>query len=88
LFYQDRLIVGYIQEPDQSRYMFQLAGGEERVVSREEFVQHWQAYRQYEAEQAAQYLDKYRPLPVTFEIRHSIRVAPVNFALRRKRRSA
>lgn len=88
LFYQDRLIVGYVQESDHDRYMFQLAGGEETVVSREEFVLHWQAYRQYESEQAAQYLDKYRPLPITLEIRHSIQVVPVNFTLRRQRRSA
>lgn len=88
LFYQERLIVGYIQEPDQGRYMFQLAGGEETEVSREEFVHHWQLYRQFESERETQHLEHYRPLPVTLEIRRSLQVTPVNFAFRRRRRSA
>lgn len=88
MFYQERLIVGYIQDPDQNRYMFQLAGGEEKEVSREEFANHWQTYRQFETEREAQHLEHYRPLPVTLEIRHSIQIKPVNFAFRRKRRSA
>lgn len=88
LYYQDRLIVGYIQEPDHSRYMFQLAGGEETVVSKEEFVLHWQTYRQFESEREAQDFETYRPLPITLQIRHSIRITPVNFSRRRQRRTA
>lgn len=88
MFYQDRLIVGYIQEPDQDRYVFQLAGGEEKVVSREEFAYHWEIYQTYELERVAAHLENYHPLPVTLEIRRSLQVTPVNFSERRKRRSA
>ncbi|MHB1650925.1 MAG: hypothetical protein ACYCVD_00415 [Desulfitobacteriaceae bacterium] len=88
MFYQERLIVGYIIEPDHDRYMFQIAGGEEKDVSREDFVHHWQIYRQYEKEREAQHPENYRPLPITLEIHRSSKVIPVNFAIRRQRRSA
>ncbi|KLU62012.1 hypothetical protein CEB3_c17110 [Peptococcaceae bacterium CEB3] len=88
LFYQDRLIVGYILEPDQDRCMFQLAGGEEKAVPREEFTRHWEIYQGYELERMAAHLENYHPLPVTLEVRRSLQITPVNSALRRKRRSA
>ena len=89
LFFHSRLIIGYIQEPELNRYKFQLAGGDEVTVSKEDFTEHWLAYRTYENERASQQsLEHYRPLPVTLEIRHSIMVFPANANLRRRRQSA
>ena len=88
MFFQGRLIISYIQEPELNRFKFQLAGGEELTISKEEFIAHWQAYRRYESERAAQYPDHYHPLPVTLETRRSIKVFPANVNLRRKRQSA
>lgn len=88
MFYQDRLIVGYIQEPESNRYIFQLAGGDEIETTKEDFFKNWQAYRQFENERLAQYLEHYRPLPVTLEIRRSLKVYPVSRALKRRRQPA
>ena len=88
LFINERLIVSYIQEPDQNRYFFQLAGGDVHLTTREEFAAHWEEYRQFEAERAAQNQEHYRPLPITLEIRHTLKTRPVNIALRRRRQSA
>lgn len=84
MFYGDHLIIGYIREPQHNRYLFQLAGGEELPISREEFLQHWQEYCAYEADRASQTLERYRPLPITLQIRQKIEIFPVDLSLRRK----
>lgn len=84
LFFHDRLIIGYIQEPQHNRYMFQLAGGEECPISREDFISHWQTYRRFEQERAEQHSDHYRPLPITVQIRRKLDVFPADVHQRRQ----
>ena len=89
MFFQGRLIIGYIQEPELNRFKFQLAGGDEFTIGKEDFIARWQEYRNYENERASQQsLEHYRPLPVTLEIRHSVMVLPANVNLRRRRQTA
>jgi len=88
LFFHERLIVGYVHNPENDCFVFQLSGGEEFPVSQEEFVIHWQEYREFEEERASQHTERYRPLPVTLVVRRSVQLFPGDPSLRRKRKSA
>lgn len=91
MFFHERLIIGYIHDPENDRYVFQLTEGEEFPVTHEEFTAHYQEYRKFEEERARasqQHADRYRPLPVTLVVRRCVRSFPPNPSLRRKRRSA
>lgn len=88
MFFHDSLIIGYVQDPENDRYFFQLTGGEDVPVSKEEFIAHLQEYRAYEARRAQQDVGRYRPLPVTHCVKHSVPLYPVNPNLRRKRNLA
>lgn len=88
MFFHGNLIISYVQDPDNDRYLFQLTGGEEYPVSKDEFISHWQEYRAYEAVRAQQDFGHYRPLPVMLTIKHHITLLPANPSLRRKRRLA
>lgn len=88
MFFHDNLIISYVQDPENDRYLFQLTGGEECPVSKEVFIAHWQEYRAYEAGRARQDGVPYLPLPVTHCIKHSVPLYPVNPNLRRKRNLA
>lgn len=90
MFFNGHLIIGYVHDLENEQYLFQLTGGEECPVTREEFVTHWQAYRKFEEDRAkaSPYAERYRPLPVTMEVRRSVRLFPINPSLRRKRKSA
>lgn len=91
MFFQERLIIGYVYDPENDRYVFQLTEGKEFPVTREEFMAHWQEYRKYEEERvraSQQHAERYRPLPVTLVVRRGVRTFPANPNLRRKRRSA
>jgi hypothetical protein len=88
MFFHDNLIIGYVQDPENGRYLIQITGGEEILVSEEVFFAHWQEYRVYEAGRAQQDGVHYRPLPVTHTIKRDITLCPANTSLRRKRRSA
>jgi len=72
LFFENRLIISYIYEANHQRYRFQLTGGEEKTVTREEFFAHLEIYRHYEARQAIKYEHEYRPLPVTVSIHKEV----------------
>ena len=86
MYYGERLIISYIHYLDSNRYVFQLAGGEEVESTWEEYSAHWQTYREHEQKRAAEALEHYRPLPVTQEIRLSLKVAPASAVARRQRR--
>jgi hypothetical protein len=88
MFFHGHLIIGYVQEPENDRYLFQLAGGEEYPVSKEEFLFHWQQYRAYEDGRAEQNAGHYRALPVTLTVKQSVKIYPANPSRRRKRKSA
>lgn len=84
LFFHDRLIIGYILEPQENRYMFQLAGGEELAISKDEFLDHWQEYCRFEEERSVAPAEHYRRLPITLEIRKTLNVFPANIDTRRR----
>lgn len=88
MFFHGHLIIGYVHEPENDRYLFQLTGGEEYPVSKDEFFSHWQVYCVYEEGRAEQNVGHYRPLPVTRLIRQQIKIYPANPSRRRKRKSA
>lgn len=88
MYFHDNLIICYVQDPNNDRYLFQLTGGEVCDVSKEVFFAHWQEYRAFEADRAQQDVGPYRPLPVTMSITYSVKRMPVNMNLRRKRKSA
>lgn len=88
LYFHGNLIICYVQDPDNNRYLFQLTGGEVCPVSKEDFYAHWQEYRAFEEARALDEGDSYRPLPVTFSTTCSVQRTPINMHLRRKRKSA
>lgn len=88
MFFHEHLIVSYVHDLENDRYVFQLTGGKEYPVTQEEFVNHWQEYRQFEERRTSSSLEHYRPLPITLVIRQSVKLCPVNPGLRRKRKSA
>ena len=88
LYFHDNLIICYVQDPDNHRYLFQLTGGEVCDVSKEVFFAHWQEYRAFEKARALDAGEHYRPLPVTFSTTYSVKRMPINKHLRRKRKSA
>lgn len=88
LYFHGNLIICYVQDPDNNRYLFQLTGGEVCEVSQEVFFAHWQEYRAFEEGRALDAGDRYRPLPVTFFTTCSVKRMPINMPLRRKRKSA
>lgn len=85
MFFHGHLIIGYVQEPERDRYIFQLSGGDECAVSRDEFLNHWHEYRRYEDQRASTHVEHYRPLPVTLEIRRRVQLFPVDATERKKR---
>lgn len=88
MFFHGNLIISYVQEPENDRYLFQLTGGEECPVSKEEFISHWEEYRAFEAKRKQQDFGHYRPLPVTLTVKQSVQLFPANPNLRRKRKLA
>ncbi|AFM01842.1 MULTISPECIES: hypothetical protein [Desulfitobacterium] len=88
MYFHDNLIICYVQDPDNDRYLFQLTGGEVCDVSKEEFYAHWQEYRAFEEARALDVVEPYRPLPVTFSTTYNVKRMPINMHLRRKRKSA
>lgn len=91
MFFQERLIIGYVYDPENDHYLFQLTEGKEYTVTREVFMTHWEEYRKFEEERiraSQQHAERYRPLPVTLVVHRGVKCFPVNPTLRRKRRSA
>jgi hypothetical protein len=88
MFFHGNLIIGYVQDPKNDGYLFQLTGGEECPVSKDEFLAHLEEYRAYEAARAQAGVGTYRPLPVTLTVKRDVELFPVNPVLRRKRHLA